>query len=194
MRHSYHSMLVLAGLSSVLLLQGCVVAAVGGTAAGASAAHDRRTVGTIVEDENIELKAIQQLFKTDKIYSQSHIEIVSYNNIVLLVGQTPTEELKRKAGSTVAKIPKVRRVHNELRVAAPSAYLVRSGDTWITSKVKTQLLTARSIDASRIKVITENGEVFLMGMVTRDEAKEAIDITRQVDGVQKVINVFEYIN
>ena len=129
-----------------------------------------------------------------EIYNQSHLNVTSYNGIVLITGETLTEELKQKITAEIKAIPKVRRVHNELIIAAPSALPSRSSDTWITSKIKTKLTSASDIDPFYIKVITEHGVVYLMGMVTRAEANRAVEITASSAGVQRVIKIFEYLD
>ncbi|WP_232020237.1 BON domain-containing protein [Sulfuriflexus mobilis] len=181
----------------VALLQGCAGVVVGGAAAGASIAHDRRSAGTFVDDEIIELKATKRLIADKELFDQSHINITSYNNILLLSGEAPTDVLRSKAFSLVSDIPKVRKVHNELVLAAPSSMLTRSSDTWITTKVKTNLFNIKNIegfDPTRIKVVSENGTVFLMGIVTRSEAETVVEASRRVKGVQRVVKLFEYLN
>lgn len=181
-------------LSQSLVLGGCAAAVGAGAAAGAAVLHDRRTTGTLIDDELIELKSIDALRRDQELWEQSHINITSFNNIVLLTGESPSEDLRQRAAEAVSKLDKVRKVHNEIVVAAPSAMLSRSGDTWITGKVKTVLLNKQKLDATRVKVVTENGIVYLMGLVTRTEADAATDVTRQVQGVQRVVKVFEYID
>lgn len=191
---------MLSSLSILLLvtvIQGCAGAVVGGAAAGASVAHDRRSAGTVVDDEIIELKAREMLFSDKELFEQTHISVTSYNNILLLSGETPTDALRSKAFSLVSGIPKVRKVHNELVLAAPSSLLTRSSDTWITTKVKTNLFNIKNIegfDPTRVKVVTENGTVFLLGIVTRQEAEAAVNASRTVKGVQRVVKLFEYLN
>lgn len=124
----------------VLLIQGCAPAVVGGAATGAAVAYDRRTTGTVIDDQGIEFKAAYALFNNKEIYDQSHINVTSFNGVVLLTGETPSESLKQKATAEVKQIPKVRRIHNELAIAAPSALPSRSTDTWITSKIKAKML------------------------------------------------------
>ena len=113
---------------------------------------------------------------------------------MLITGETLTEELKRKVTAKIKAIPKVRRIHNELIIAAPSALPSRSSDTWITSKIKTKLTTTKGIDPFYIKVVTEHGIVYLMGMVSHAEADKAVEITATSAGVQRVVKIFEYID
>ncbi len=174
--------------------QGCAVGAATGAATGALVAYDRRTTGTVIDDQLIEFKVIDALRQDDELWSQVHLNATSFNNAVLLTGEAPSEELRSRLEPMVARIPKVSRVHNEVVIAAPSSMLSRSSDTWVTGKVKTNLLTETKIEGARVKVVTENGTVYLMGLVTRAEADAATDIARKVSGVQRVVKVFEYID
>ncbi len=176
------------------LLGGCVAAVGAGAVTGAAVAYDRRTTGTFVDDGLIEMKAVGALQKDEEVWNYSHINVTSYNNIVLLTGETPSEALRQRAAQTVANLQKVRKVHNEVAVAAPSSVLSRSGDTLITGKVKTALLNSDKVDATRIKVVTENGVVYLMGLVTQTEADAATEVARRVGGVQRVVRIFEFID
>lgn len=174
------------------MLGGCVAAVGAGAATGAAVAYDRRTPGTFIDDGLIEMKARGKIQEDEELWKYAHINVTSYNNIVLLTGEAPSEALRQRAAESVRQIQKVRKVHNEIVVAAPSSMLSRSGDTWITGKVKTSLLNAEGVDAARIKVVTENGVVYLMGLVTPQEAEAATEVTRKVNGVQKVVKIFEY--
>ena len=176
------------------LLGGCVAAVGAGVVTGAAVAHDRRTAGTFIDDELIELKAVGALQDDKEVWDYSHINVTSLNNIVLLTGESPSEALRQRAAQTVANLQKVRKVHNEVAVAAPSSMLSRSGDTVTTGKVKAALLNSNDVDATRIKVVTENGVVFLMGLVTQKEADAATEVARRVGGVQRVVRIFEYID
>lgn len=188
---------LLAAFLSITLLGGCTAVVVGGAAVGASAVHERRTVGTMIDDEGIEWKMRTALFENEELSSQSHIEAVSVNGVVLLVGQTPTEALKQQATDIAKGIPKVRVVHNELTIAAPSSYGSRTNDAYITSKVKTSLFKVKGhddFDPTRVKVVTENGIVYLMGILYRAEADDAAKQASRVGGVQKVVKLFEYLD
>ncbi len=178
------------------ILAGCAPAVIVGGGA-VSAAHDRRTLGSFVEDQNIELKAYEAIAKDQDLKKQSHIAVTSYNGVVLLSGQTPSAELRAKAEARVRSISKVKKVHNELSIAAPSSLGARSNDTWVTSKVKTSLLKVKGhkdFDPTRVKVVTENGTVYLMGILKPAEATDVVDVVRQVGGVQRVVKIFEYQN
>jgi len=179
------------------LLYGCAAAVVGGAATGASAAHDRRTIGTYIDDEGIELKIRLDIFNDRELNSQIHINIISINGVVLLVGQAPTAALKQQAGNIARGVEKVRLVHNEMTIAAPNSMMTRSSDSLITAKVKADLFTIKGhegFDPTRVKVVTENGVVYLMGILYRNEAAAVTERARQVSGVQKVVKLFEYID
>jgi osmotically-inducible protein OsmY len=179
------------------LLYGCAAAVVGGAATSATAAHDRRTMGTFIDDEGIELKARLAIFNDKELNSQIHINIVSINGVVLLVGQAPTEAMRQKASELTLTVPKVRLVHNEMTVAAPNSYMTRSSDSLITAKVKTSLFSIKELkdfDPTRVKVVTENGIVYLMGLLTHNEADAVTNAARRVGGVQKIVKLFEYLD
>ena len=178
------------------LLQGCAAAVVTGAATGAVTLYDRRTTGVMLEDENIELKIASRLRNDAGIAAQAHINTTSFNLTVLLTGETPTPELRARAEEIARGVPHVKRVVNELAVAAPSSMTARASDTLITSKVKTGLLNIDLPEYSpeRVKVVTEAGAVYLMGLVTQPEANATIEKARRVGGVQRVVNVFEYVN
>lgn len=176
----------------IIILQGCAAAVVTGAATGVSLAHDRRTSGAVIDDQGIEFKASSALYDNKEIYDQSHINVTSYNGIVLITGETLTEGLKQEITALIKAIPKVTRVHNELIIAAPSSLPSRSSDSWITSKIKTKLTTDMNIDPFYIKVVTEHGVVYLMGIVSHSEADEAVAVVIKADGVQRVVKIFEY--
>lgn len=179
-------------LLSTLILHGCAAAVVAGGATGATVAHDTRTTGTLIEDQAIELKANQAFFKDEEINENAHLNVTSYNMIVLVTGEAPTEALRERIINIVRDIPKVTQVYNEITIAAPSSFVSRSSDSLITSKVKTKLLTLDNFDGTRVKVVTEKGVVYLMGLLTRAEADRATEVTRQTGGVQKVVKLFQY--
>lgn len=191
-----HSLLI-AALGIVTLLQGCAEMMVGGAVASASVVHDRRTPGTFIDDELIELKAVEKISSNKDMAEQAHINVTSYNNILLLSGEAPSEAMRMQIAALMRDLPKVRNIHNEIVVAAPSSLLTRTSDTWVTTKVKTGLLGIDNLpdfDATRIKVVSENGTVFLMGIVKREEASAVTDAARRVSGVQRVVKLFEYLN
>ncbi|NIP73384.1 MAG: BON domain-containing protein [Gammaproteobacteria bacterium] len=189
------AIVVLSCLAVAPVLQGCAGAILAGGVTAANIAHDRRTAGSFVEDQNIELKASSELASDKELEQQTHVKVISYNQVVLLTGQAPSQELRSRAESLVRTVPKVRRVHNEIQIASPSALSARSSDTWITSKVKVRLfrIEMKNFDPTRVKVTTSNGTVYLMGLVTRAEADAVVDVVRKIEGVQRVVKIFEYI-
>ncbi|HHA19681.1 MAG TPA: BON domain-containing protein [Methylophaga sp.] len=176
----------------IIILQGCAAAVVTGAATGASLVHDRRTSGAVIDDQGIEFKAASAIYDNKEIYDQSHINVTSYNGTVLISGETLTEDYKQQITAIIKAIPKVTRVHNELIIAAPSSLPSRSSDSWITSKIKTKLTTDKNIDPFYIKVVTEHGVVYLMGIVSHAEADAAVAVVTKADGVQRVVKIFEY--
>lgn len=175
------------------LLTGCVAAVATTAVVGTDMATDRRSSGMYIEDQSIEMKAARALSANKRLDDSSKINVVSFNRVVLLVGQTPNQQLKELASEIVRRIPNIRRTHNEIRVAAPGSFLSSTNDSWLTTKAKSLMLAEKDFASRHIKVVTENGELFLMGMVTRAEADKAIAIVRDIDGVERVVQVFEYI-
>lgn len=154
-----------------------------------------RTLGSALDDPLIETRVSVNVAKANPaLENDSHIVVVSYNGVVLLAGQTPRADLKTQAEQVANQVQGVRRVHNELQVLPPSSGLARSNDTWITTKIKTQMLANKDVPSSRIKIVTENGSVFLMGLVTRQEAQNAAQVAQGTAGVQRVVMLFEYLN
>lgn len=171
-------------------LAACVPVVVGGAAAGGAMVADRRTSGIYIEDQGIELKAEKNII--EQIGDNIHANITSYNLNVLITGEAIDESSKAKAEEIVKNIENVKSVTNELTIAGNSSLASRSNDTYITSKVKTKMVTENRFPANYVKVVTENSVVYLMGIVTHKEADDAVDIARGVDGVEKVVKVFEY--
>ena len=193
--HFFRTLLAVALITS--LLGGCAAVIVTGAATGANAAHDRRTLGAYVDDEGIELKARLAITEDKDLYSQTHVNIISVNGVVLLVGQAPTEAMRLKIEELTREIEKVRVVHNELTIAAPNSYMTRSSDSLITAKVKGSLFGIKGLegfDPTRVKVVTENGVVYLMGILYRSEADAVATKASRVSGVQKVVKLFEYLD
>lgn len=154
-----------------------------------------RTLGRKIDDSLIETKASVNIAKAHpELDSASHIVVASYNGVVLLAGQTPRQELKLLAEQVTKPIQGVKRVHNELQLLPTTSALVRSNDAWLTTRIKTAMLTDSMIPSSRIKVITENGIIYLMGLVTRQEANRATEAAQGVSGVQRIVRLFEFID
>jgi osmotically-inducible protein OsmY len=153
-----------------------------------------RTLGQMLEDDNIETKAIVNIHAADTSFDDAHVVVVSYNGFVLLAGQVSDEALKAQATTVVRKIHGVRRIYNEMEVAAPSSGMKRTSDAWITAKVKAWLVGSPSINGSRVKVVTENGVVYLMGLTTTTGADLISDKAASISGVQRVVRLLEILD
>jgi osmotically-inducible protein OsmY len=179
-------------LVSAATLQGCAEALiVGGVAAGVMMAADRRQAEVMFSDQRIEFSAGSRI--DDALKGQGHINVTSYNYTVLLTGEVPTAQAKVDAEKAVTEVPNVKTVVNELQIAGTSSAASRSNDAYITSKVKGNFLGNEKFRPTDIKVVTEASVVYLLGLVTREEADAATEIARGTAGVQKVVRVFEYI-
>lgn len=183
--------LILLAVSLTTALNGCVPVVAGGAAAGGLAAADRRTSGAYVDDEGIEWKALTEIEK--QLRNKIHLNVTSFNRNVLLTGEALDEETKRQAESIAKEVANVRNVTNELQIGLASTVPDRSRDGYLTSLVKGKMYKENRFPPNYVKVVTEASVVYLMGMVTRQEAEDAVDIARSIDGVEKVVKVFEYV-
>ena len=172
-------------------LQGCVAATAVGVAAGASVASDERSIGNIIDDQTIEVVAHNELAKHEGLSENTNLQVVSFNGTVLIVGQAPNNYLRDLAIKTVNGVEGVVQVHNQIKIGNKTSITTRTNDVWLTSKVKTALFADETIAGNKVKVVTENGEVFLMGLLTASEADTAVDITRNLSGVNRVYKLFE---
>ncbi|WP_444884047.1 BON domain-containing protein [Microbulbifer sp. PSTR4-B] len=185
---------LLSALAATALLGGCSTVM--------EATHDgpiqqdpgKRSLGTYIDDERIETIVTVNINKAHPDLKTSNIDVTSFNGVVLLTGQVPDQELRLLAGRTANQVQNVRQVYNETQVRGKVTFLASTSDAWLTTKVKTNLLAHKEIDGARIKVVTENGVVYLMGLLTPAEAERAADLTRSIGGVQKVVKAVEYIN
>lgn len=181
-----------AALAATTLFSGCAGLLLGGAVVGGSLmVVDRRTSGTQVEDQSIELKALTRV--REAIGDRGHVNTTSYNRMVLLTGEVASDADKAAVEQSVARIENIKSLVNELTVAGASSLTSRSNDTILTSKVKASIVDAKDLQVQAVKVVTERGVVYLMGRVTEREATRATDIARGVSGVQKVVRVFEVV-
>ncbi|MCB5228111.1 divisome-associated lipoprotein YraP [Alishewanella sp. 16-MA] len=178
-------------LAAILLLQGCAAAVVAGGATAVTAANDRRTLGSQIDDNGIVLKARRALGDNDITAKGSNLNVTSYNGVILLTGQAKSEQVREQAQRLVQDIASVKMVHNQIRLGNNTSLTTRTRDSWIGTKVKSKLLADDDVSGLNIKVVTENAEVFLMGLVGGPEADKAVDIARNVEGVVRVIKAFE---
>ncbi len=159
--------------------------------------HDRRTREAILMDKDIEAKAYSELNSDDDLSIQCHFTITAYNGTVLVTGEAPNEELKEKIISIVREIPNVKLVHNNLAISAPSNANSRANDSLITDTIRIALKQIRTLpdfDPSMVKVVTENGTVYLMGLVHRDEGTVVINVTKLQPGIKRIVVIFEYLD
>ncbi len=185
-------------LLNTFLAGGCSTNAIyEGEISEQSLLHERRTRNAIVTDKHIETEAYEELNADDELLNRSHVTVTVYNGTVLVTGETPNEVFRKKIISAIQVIPGVRLIHNELVIAEPSDAVSRANDALITDTIRIALNQIRTIpdfDPAMVKVITENGTVFLMGLVHRDEGTVVINLTRLQPGVKQIITVFEYID
>jgi osmotically-inducible protein OsmY len=173
-------------------LQGCVAMVAGSAVMGAVATADRRTLGAQTEDKAIAVKAE---FQIPKITGENgHVNVTSYNRKVLLTGEVKDEAMKAAVEREVRAVSNVESVINELEVAGPASYTSRSSDALVTAKVKASLVDKKTVSAVSFKVVTERGNVYLMGIVTQREGNIAADVAKGVSGAQRVVKIFEYIS
>ena len=182
--------LLLAALTPALV--GCFGAAAVGMGAGVMLAVDRRPTETVLTDEGIEVRAANRI--TEKLGERAHVNVTSFNRSVLLTGEVPDAAAKAEAEKLASGVPNVKAISNELQVAGVSSLGVRSNDAYITSKVKARFVDASQFSANHVKVVTEAGTVFLIGLVTQREADAAVEVARTTGGVMRVIRMFEIIS
>lgn len=183
-------------ISFICVLPGCIPAAfVAGATAGGAVIYDNRSMKTIATDNDTTLKA-QNRIDTEAMLgnNQTHISVSTFNHIVLLVGQASTSAERDRANELVSGLPNIKRIYNEITIEQPTSMKTRSDDAWITTKVKSRMLAEKGLHSSQIKVITENGTVYLLGLVTRTQGSKAALVASTVTGVQKVVTLFEYQN
>ncbi|MBD2810094.1 divisome-associated lipoprotein YraP [Xenorhabdus sp. Vera] len=180
---------------SAMLLQGCIGAAVVGSAAIATkAGSDPRTVGQQVDDTTLEARISNAISKDPQIKAQARVVATVYQGKVLLTGQSPNMALADKAKQIASKVEGTEVVYNEIRQGNPVSLGTASSDTWLTAKVRSQILASDAVKSSSIKLVTENGEIFLFGIVTREEGTAAAKIASETSGIRRVTTAFTYLN
>ncbi len=181
-------------LLSILLLQGCIGAVVVGSAVVATkSTTDPRTVGTQLDDNTLQIRIGNALNKDQQLKKQTRVIATTYQGKVLLTGQAPTTELIHLAKQIAAGVEGVAEIYNEIRKGTPVDFRTISSDAWITTKVRSQLLAGDTVKSSHMKVATENGEVFLLGLLSQQEGQSAAKIASKISGVKKVITAFTYV-
>jgi len=183
-------------LAVVLLITSCPAILVQTTGdQGISEDPSQRTAGARVEDQSIETKVIVNMKSQEPEFRKANFSVISHNGVVLLVGQVASNELKNKASDIASQAStKIKRIHNELEVAGKTSLIARSNDTWIATKVRTLMLTNSGVPSGQVRVIAENGAIYLMGIIDQSRGDNAARLARNVSGVTRVVKVFEYIN
>ena len=180
-------------LASSTLLTGCAPLVIGGVAVGSMMVFsDRRTSGTQLEDQSIELKASNRA--RDIVGDRGHVSATSYNRVVLLTGEVPSEAERAAVEKSIGQVENVKSTVNELAVMGPTSMTARSNDSVLSSKVKATFVDAKDLQSNAFKVVTERGTVYLMGRVTEREGERATELARSVAGVQRVVRVFEFLS
>ena len=181
----------LLAIAAAFSLCGCEIAVLGAaTGAVFSIAEDRRTSGTQLEDETIQVRA--QARVSERFGSKVHVTVTSFNRVALLTGEAPDESTREEVGKIVMQVPNVKSIANEMQLSLPSTRASRINDEIITTKIKARLLDSEKVSLVHVKVVTEAGVVFLLGLVTEEEADRAVEIARTTGGVLKVVKLFEY--
>jgi osmotically-inducible protein OsmY len=177
----------------ICLLTSCATAAIiGGASVGGSLLFDKRGIATITHDRHITQTA-QNLINADpKLKGRSHIAVATYDGTTLIVGEAQTNAVKQRAAHLVSLVPGIKTMYNEITIAGATSELQQTNDSWLTSKVKSALLSKAGFTSLQLKIITENNVVFLLGKATKSQAQKAADTARRVPGVTKVVKVFDY--
>ena len=179
----------------IFTLQGCIF--VVGAAAGAAAiaiVYDHRTIENTLQDTKITNQIVSKLRQVPALHNESHIEVTVFNQVVLLTGETPNPDWRDQAEAITKSVSGVSKIYNQITIDGPTSSLTRTSDSWITTKIKGQMLATENLKSSSIKVITDNGVVYLMGSVSREQATIATDLASQISGVRKVVKIFQYTN
>jgi osmotically-inducible protein OsmY len=184
-------LLILITAALVPLIQGCAAVALGGAAAagGYLVGEDRRSAALLADDQAIEFRVQNRVGEK---HPGAHVNTTSYNKMVLLTGEAPSAEAKADIEKIARSVGNVRGIYNELQISGSTSFPARANDSYVTSKVKARFLDARRFNPVHVKVVTEAGTVYLMGIVKKQEADHATEIARTTSGVQKVVRVFEY--
>ena len=185
--------LIILVLTSFLLSACTTTALVAGVATGGVIIYDHRGIQMVATDQKIIFETHTALKKNKEIQDRTHINMTSFNRVVLLTGQAPNTNLRNQVLQIVRKTPKIKKIYNYLTLQGPSSPLTRSSDTWVTTKIKSKMLATERLHSSQIKVLTENGHVYLLGEVTQVQADIAVNLARRVTGVQRVIKLFDYV-
>lgn len=191
------NMRVISLLSLVLfaiMLNACTTLVDATTKAPIQPDPSKRTLGTYIDDKRLQLIIGVNLRKADPALKQSHINVTSFNGVVLLSGQVPTQAMRLLAAQTASEVHSVRQVHNELQIKGNIAMLARTNDAWLATKVKSVLLANQDIQSRKVKAVVDDGVVYLMGLATQAQANKIANVVSNIGGIKEVVRVFEYID
>lgn len=177
----------------LVCLSGMLVACMNAAVTGAQAVYSRHNIQASLNDHYIAMKAERTIYIDNNQFQNTNVSVSSFNGVVLITGQVSSHAERLEIENIVKKIPGVKEIHNMLTVSNRSSPLTRVSDTWITTKIKSKLIAMNDVDPSQIKVVTENGVVYLIGIVPPEQADIAVDLARTTEGVQSVVKVFSYI-
>lgn len=189
-RHRYLALAL--ALAASTQLSACFPLLVAGAATGVAVSQDRRPTAVVWNDQQIELRVGERV--ASKFGSSSHVNATSYNRSVLISGEVPDEATRSEVEKLTRETQDVKQVYNELAVRLPSSLSVRAADTALTTRIKTRMIDANRFSPIHVKAVSERSQVFLLGLVKQQEAKDAAQIVSQTPGVEKVITLFEYID
>ncbi|MBV54105.1 MAG: phospholipid-binding protein [Coxiellaceae bacterium] len=189
-----HLTAILLSLITGIMITACVpTAVVVGAATTSSVVYDKRDIKTVLNDRKTTQTAVNLIKADSELKGRSNIHIATFNHVLLLVGQAQTPELKTRAYQIVSSVKGISRIYNEITVSGATSSLQHTNDTWLTTKVKTALIAKAGLKSNQFKVVTENNVVYLMGLTGHEQGDEITNIARHVEGVTKVVTVFQYI-
>lgn len=191
---AYRILAVILGLSSIAALSACGPLVLAGAASGAMMANDKRSAGTIIDDNGIELKLGNKIASDKALAEKVHVNATCYNKTLLITGEVPSEEIRDQVVAMAGTIDGVKQVYNALDISIPTEYKSRNFDTWVTSKAKGKILSRKELESTHVKVVTENAVVYLMGLVNHADADAAAQAVSEIEGVKRVVKVFEYLD
>jgi len=191
---AHRALAVALGFTSLLALPGCAPVLFAGAASGVMMANDKRSAGTIVDDNTIELKLGNKIASDKALAEKVHVNATCYNKTLLITGEVPSEEIRDQIVALAGSIDGVKQIYNSLDISIPTEYKSRNFDTWVTTKAKSKMVSRKELEAIHVKVTTENAVVYLMGLVNHAEADAAAQTASEIEGVKRVVKVFEYLD
>jgi osmotically-inducible protein OsmY len=187
-------MLAMLGLASFAALHGCGPIVLVGAASSVMMANDKRSAGTIVDDNGIELKLGNKIASDKALAEKVHVNATCYNKTLLITGEVPSEDIRDQIVALAGAIDGVKQLYNALEISVPTEYKSRNFDTWVTTKAKSQMISRKELEGVYVKVVTENAVVYLMGLIKHADADSAARTASEIEGVKRVVKVFEYLD